>query len=156
MGGVAVAVIHNEIRIKASRQKVWEILSDIEALDLYDPIVKKSKALTTQKLGLGAERYCDTSNGGWFKEKISVWNPYSDLEFSLYACNQPMKWLTHTYHLEEEGDITYVTQVMKYKMKFGIIGVVMDLLAGRRMADKGIKLFFNGLKEYAETGKKKN
>ena len=107
-----MAVINNEIRIKAPKKKVWDILSNLEELDRYDPVVVKSKTTTEQKSGVGAERHCDTSSGGWFKEKVSVWNPESDLEFSLYACNQPMKWLTHTYHLEEQGGTTVVTQIM--------------------------------------------
>ena len=146
-----MAIIYNDIKIKASKKKVWEILANLEALDKYDPIVTKSVAVTENKSGVGAERKCDTTSG-WFREKVTVWNPESDLEFSIIACNQPMKNLTHTYRLDEKNGVTHVAQVMKYTMKFGIIGKMMDVLMGKRMADKQIKLFFHGLKKYAETG----
>jgi hypothetical protein len=61
-----------------------------------------------------------------------------------------MKSLTHSYTLKKIGNKTEVSQVMKYTMKFGIIGKLMDALIGKRQSDKQIKLFFNGLKEYVE------
>jgi hypothetical protein len=61
-----------------------------------------------------------------------------------------MKSLTHSYTLEKKGDQTEVSQVMKYTMKFGIIGKLMDTLMGKRESDKQIKKFFKGLKDYVE------
>jgi len=52
--------------------------------------------------------------------------------------------------LEKNGNQTEVIQVMKYTMKFGIIGKLMDALMGKRESDKQIKKFFKGLKEYVE------
>ena len=40
-------------------------------------------------------------------------------------------------------------------MKFGFVGKIMDVMVGKKMADKQVKLFFSGLKKYAETGQGK-
>lgn len=150
-----MTVLNNEVLINAPRSKVWGILSNPEALERYDPVVLESKGLSDAGGGVGAERDCSTANGGWFKERVSIWEPEQELEFALYACNQPMKNLTHSYRLEDLGGRTKVSQVMRYSMKYGILGLLMDAIMVRRVADKQIKLFMAGLKRYAETDKSK-
>lgn len=145
-----MATIHNKITIQATPEKVWGILSDPVKLELYDPVVKSSRLISSLRSGLGSERHCDTQSG-WFEDKITECEPYEKLTFTLTACNQPMKSLTHSYTFKKIGNHTEVSQVMKYTMKYGILGKFMDALMGRRVSDQQIKKFFIGLKKYAET-----
>jgi len=46
-----------------------------------------------------------------------------------------MKWRTA---LEKDGDATRMSQDLSYKVKFGPLGALMDLLVMRRMLNKGI------------------
>jgi len=144
-----MATIYNKITINASPEEIWNVLADPARLDQYDPITKKSELISKIADGLGAERKCETATG-WFKDKITEFTPHERLTFTLTGCNQPMKSLKHSYTLKKIGNKTEVSQAMKYTMKFGIIGKLMDALIGKRQSDKQIKLFFNGLKEYVE------
>jgi ligand-binding SRPBCC domain-containing protein len=150
-----MTTLHNKIRIHASPEEVWEVLADAARLDQYDPIVKKSKLISNLTTGLGTERHCNTVSG-WFNDKITEWKPYEKLTFTLTGCNQPMKSLIHSYTIKKIDNQTEVSQIMKYTMKFGIIGRLMDALIGKRQSDKQIRLFFNGLKEYVEKQKQQN
>ena len=147
-----MTTLHNKITIDASPEEVWNVLADPGRLDQYDPVTKKSELISKIANGLGAERKCNTATG-WFKDKITEFQPYERLTFTLTGCNQPMKSLTHSYTLRKIGSQTEVSQVMIYTMKFGIIGRLLDALVGRRESDKQIKLFFKGLKEYVEENK---
>jgi ligand-binding SRPBCC domain-containing protein len=147
-----MATIYNKITINASPEEIWNVLADPARLDQYDPVTKKSELISKIANGLGAERKCETATG-WFKDKITQFQPYERLAFTLTGCNQPMKSLNHFYTLKKIGNQTEVSQVMKYTMKFGIIGILMDALIGKRQSDKQIKLFFKGLKEYVERNK---
>jgi len=147
-----MATIYNKILINASPEEVWKILADPARLDQYDPVTKKSELISRIIAGLGTERKCETANG-WFKDKITEWQPFEKLTFTLTGCNQPMKSLTHSYTLKKTGNQTEVSQVMEYTMKFGIIGKLLDALVGKRTSDKQIKKFFHGLKEYVEKNK---
>ena len=147
-----MATIYNKITINASPEEIWNVLADPARLDQYDPVTKKSELISKIVNGLEAERKCETSTG-WFKDKITEFQPFEKLTFTLTGCSQPMKSLTHSYTLKKIGDQTEVSQVMKYTMKFGLIGKLMDSLIGKRQSDKQIKLFFNGLKEYVEKNK---
>ena len=51
-----MAKLHNGILIDASIDKIWEALTIVDRLDIYDPTVKKSTATTNFKSGVGAKR----------------------------------------------------------------------------------------------------
>ena len=147
-----MATIHNEITVNASIDKVWAMLTDLELLDQYDPTVKKSTLLSTEKTGIGARRKVLMLDGkNWFDEKVTVFKPNEALTYQLTDCSFPIKGLQHSYSFETIGNQTKVKQVMEYTVKFGLLGKLLDVLMIRKRSDTGIKKFFAGLKAYAET-----
>ncbi len=144
--------IYNEITINAPVEKIWEILANIELLDKYDPTVKQSTALSTNKSGMHAKRkVLMLDNKNWFEEKVTEFNPNVALTYQLTDCSFPIKGLKHSYTFEKIEQKTKVKQVMEYTVKFGIFGKLLDSLMIRKQSDTGIKKFFAGLKSYAET-----
>jgi ribosome-associated toxin RatA of RatAB toxin-antitoxin module len=141
----------NEITINSSTEKIWNVLSDLERLDKYDPTVKKSSLITSESSELGAKRKVDMKDGkNWFEEKVTVWKLNEALTYQLTACSFPIHRLKHSYSFEKSGNQTKVRQVMEYDVKFGFIGKVLDKLMIRKQTDNGIKKFFAGLKNYVE------
>ena len=147
-----MAIIRNEITVNASTDKLWNILTDLELLDRYDPTVKKSTLVSAEKTGMGAKRKVIMRDGKhWFEEQITVFKPNDALTYQLTDCSFPIKSLKHSYRFEEIGHQTKVKQVMEYTVKFGFLGMLLDGLMIRKQSDSGIKKFFAGLKSYAET-----
>ena len=60
-----------------------------------------------------------------------------------------MKWRTR---LESDGKATRINQDLDYNIKFGPLGVLMDVLVMRRMLNNGIDEAFESLKLYVEKG----
>jgi ribosome-associated toxin RatA of RatAB toxin-antitoxin module len=146
-----MATLCNEIIIDALIEKVWEALSKIEELEKYDPTVKRSRALTPAGSGIGAIRKVDMKDGkNWFEEKVTIWKQNDALTYELTACSFPIQQLKHGYRFEQIGYQTKVSQVMEYKVKYGLIGKILDALMIRKQSDAGIKKFFAGLKSYIE------
>lgn len=144
--------IINEITVNAPIEKIWSILINLELLDKYDPTVKKSTIISNEKTGLGAKRKVNMLDGkNWFDEKIAVFEPNKALTYQLTDCSFPIKGLKHSYSFEQKGSQTKVQQVMEYTVKFGLLGKLLDSLMIRKQSDAGIKKFFTGLKQYAET-----
>jgi len=147
-----MSTLYNEITIDAPIEKIWSSLSNIEELERYDPTVKRSAALTEIKCGLGAARKVDMADGkNWFEEKVTIWEPNKALTYELTACSFPVHNLKHSYSFEQLGHQTKVTQIMKYQIKFGLFGKILDILIIKKQSDAGIKKFMAGLKSYAET-----
>jgi len=146
-----MATIHNEIVVNASIEKVWSMLTDLELLEKYDPTVKNSTLVSKEKTGLGAKRKVLMLDGkNWFDEKVTVFKPNEALTFQLTDCSFPIEGLTHSYSFEIIGNQTTVKQVMKYKVKYGLLGKLLDAMMIRKQSDKGVKKFFSGLKSYVE------
>lgn len=143
--------IQNEIIVNSSVEKIWSILTDLELLEKYDPTVKKSTLISTEKTGLEAKRKVLMLDGkNWFDEKITAFKPNEALTYQLTDCSFPIKGLKHSYSFEKIGNRTKVKQTMEYTVKFGLLGKLLDSLMIRRQSDQGIKKFFAGLKQYAE------
>src|SRR5712692_4607221 len=141
-----MAILENMIEIDAPPDRVWAALAALEALDRYDPGVKKSSVLEGPREGVGATRHCDLQPKGWFRERVTEWVPGQALAFELFACNLPVKRLTYRYSLVANGSGTVVRQRMEYRLKGGPLGMLLDSLVVRRKWDAGIKGFFAGLK----------
>lgn len=145
-----MTVLTNTIHIAASPARVWAALARLDALHEYDPGISKSVLRTDQCSGLGADRECLIKTGGWFRERVTLWDPEHELEFTLYDCTLPVRRLRHHYKLTSEGGGTRVQQTQEYELKYGAVGTVLDVVLVRRKWDAGIKTFFAGLKRYVE------
>jgi hypothetical protein len=145
-----VTVLRNTVHIEAPPELVWATLARLDALHEYDPGISSSRILSENTSGLGADRQCDIKAGGWFRERVTVWEPHREVEFTLYACTLPVRKLTHRYRRTREHHGTRVDQIQEYSLKYGPLGAVLDRLFVRRKWDSGVKSFFAGLKRYAE------
>jgi ligand-binding SRPBCC domain-containing protein len=146
-----MTTLHNRIEIRAPRNEVWRLLTTLDALASYDPGVNASQLLGTQKEGLGAARRCEVP-GGFFEERVDLYEPAERLAFELTRCSFPITGLRHEYRILEDGDTTVVEQTMRYSLKYGVLGRMADALFLRRTWDKGIKGFMAGLKAEVEKG----
>ena len=145
-----MTVLKNTIHIDAPPERVWAALSRLNALHEYDPGISKSEILSEKYEGVGAERQCNIRAGGWFRERITLWEPGRELEFTLYDCTLPVRNLRHHYVLSSERGGTLVEQTQEYGLKYGVFGALLDTLFVRRKWDAGVRSFFAGLKRYVE------
>jgi uncharacterized protein YndB with AHSA1/START domain len=147
-----VTVLEASIEIGAPPARVWELLGTLDALERYDPGIARSKITSTERTGVGATRQCDLKPGGWFRERVTSWEPQRSLGFELFECTLPVKRLQHDYVLTPIRGGTRVEQRMEYRLKFGPLGAVMDAVLVRRRWRAGIDSFMRGLKQLAERG----
>src|SRR5438552_3025806 len=102
-----MATIYNEITINAPIEKIWNILTDLELLEKYDPAVKKSSFISPAKTNIGAMRKVEMIDGkNWFEEKITEFKPNEALTYQLTACSFPVLKLAHSYHFQKIGNHT--------------------------------------------------
>jgi carbon monoxide dehydrogenase subunit G len=145
-----MGTLHHDIEINAPIEAVWKAVADLVAVQEYNPLVASARYLTDKHEGVGAARRCELKPKGWVEERIWDWNPPHVIGLEVAASEWPivfMKWRTE---LRKDGPATRITQAMDYKVKFGPLGALMDVLIMRRMLDKGINGAFEGLKRHVE------
>ena len=150
--GLDVTTLRNSVHIDAPPEAVWAVLARLEALQQYDPAVARSAVESESAEGLGASRLCELAQGGWFRERVTVWEPHRELAFELHACTLPVRRLRHHYTLSAEGGGTRVEQRQEYELEYGPLGRLLDAVWVRRKWDAGVKTFFSGLKRHVEGG----
>ncbi len=143
--------LENSIIIDAPLGVIWNFLSEMDKLALYDPAVASSKVLSDTKTGVGSTRRVEMKDyKNWFEEKCTLYQPEEALEFQLTACSFPVDSLKHVYTFNKINHNKYqVTQHQTYQMKYGILGWIMGALIKTRW-NKGIKSFLKGLKDISE------
>ena len=108
-------------------------------LQNYDPTVQKSTVTSAIAGGIGATRKVDMKDGKhWFHEKLAECGPNETLTYQLTDCNFPIDKLQHSYQFERLGNHTKVSQVMEYKVKWGLLGRIIDYRMLRKQTDAGI------------------
>jgi carbon monoxide dehydrogenase subunit G len=70
----------------------------------------------------------------------------------LYASDWPLRYMRWRTALEPDGAGTQVTQRMDYRLKFGVLGAILDRLVMRRKLDGIIQETFRQLQRYVESG----
>ena len=146
-----MTTLKNEIIINAPIEKIWEELSVLDRLALYDPGAKDANVLTQSKQGEGAKRRVEMTDGkNWFEETCTVYEENTDLKYELNACSFPVHNLFHRYKFEKLGENKYkVVQTQSYKMKYGFLGNIMGITLKPKW-NKGVRDYLQGLKSISE------
>ena len=139
-----------EIKIDAPVDRVWDTLADIGSIDEWNPGVKRSHVTTDRREGLGAGRHCELPGKKHLDETVVDWEPHQRLTMRIVGTNLPLKTADIRFALRPAGGGTIVTVSPTYKLKFGPLGTVLDLLFVRRTYVKGIQALLVGLKKHAE------
>ena len=142
--------VTGEIRIDASREKVWDVISDLGSVSVWNPFLSNSYYTSEAKEGLEAARHCDFPDGGYIKERILEWKPGEAYTTEFYEGTVPFASYHGGYSLVDDGDGTIVTGVIEYDLKSDVPVDPQEL--ERQNREELLPLLLASLKQYAETG----
>jgi uncharacterized protein YndB with AHSA1/START domain len=147
-----MTTITKTIQINAPKQKVWQILSNLETVQNYSPAVANSFYTSDNREGVGASRQCDWE-GGYIKEQITAWQLGEGYSFIVSEDGEPgspMETQVGHFALAENGPGTLVTMTFEYSLK---AGAPVDPQEIEQMwAEELLPGILAGLKHYVETG----
>lgn len=140
----------HQVKINASIEKVWDILTDLEQIGNYNPLVKSVKYISENKKGIGSSRECTFNPKGGAKEKVTAIDPLKSISMEMFESDWPLKYMGWTNKLHEENGQTIVTTITNFQMKFGALGRLMETLVMRPKFNKVLDDLFANFKEYVE------
>jgi ligand-binding SRPBCC domain-containing protein len=147
-----MSVLDHTIKINAPPDKVWEVLADLEAVQKYNPMVVSARHLSSNREGIGASRRCDLKPKGHVRERVIGWEPKKAITMELVESPWPIGFMRWRPELRPDGAGTIITQRIEYRLKFGLLGRILDALLMRRMLNKGITDTLVNLKRFIEAG----
>ncbi len=145
--------IHHDVRANCPPANVWALLSDLEAVQTYNPTVRTAAVQGSQRVGVGAARACDLEPSGRVVERVTHWEDGTAVGLEVAESDWPihfMRWITR---LEPDGDGTRIRQDLEYRVKFGPAGWLLDRLVMKRKLTATLDEVFAKLVKLSENSK---
>lgn len=146
-----MTTLKHEIKINASKDRVFSTLANLELVQKYNPGVISAKYISTQHKGVGAARECDLGKEGKIRERVTDFKEGQLISMELYEHNWPLEFMHWTTQVETAGNTTVISQTLEYKLKFGLIGTLLDKLMMKNKLDNTLNAVFKSMKTYLET-----
>jgi hypothetical protein len=145
-----MTVLHHEIHASCPPSRVWALLSDLEAVQRYNPGVLTAAIRGSQRTGIGATRECQLKPKGRVVERVTHWEEDRAVGLEVAESDWPihfMRWITR---LQPEGEGTRVEQDLEYQVKLGPLGWLLDRLVMKRKLKTTLDAVFAELVKHAE------
>ena len=144
--------VTSRTNIDAPPDKVWSVLADLGSIYKWNPGVAKSHTTSELTQGEGATRHCDLDDKNYLEERAFDWREGESFKIDVFESSMPLESNIVSFQIAPAGDATRVSVTADYKLKFGPIGALMDVLFGKRMLQRGFDDMMAGLKHHIETG----
>lgn len=139
-----------ETMINAPVETVWVVLADVGDIAAWNPGVQASRTTSAQTEGVGACRHCDLGGKNYLDEEVVTWRENEAITFRIVGTNMPFDSADIRFTLTPQNDQTHVTCSPIYKLKYGIVGNMMDRLLVERTYKSGMESLLAGLKQHIE------
>lgn len=143
--------VEAQIVIDAPVQKVWEVLADFGAVFRWAPSVTNSYSTSKNNSGPEASRHCDVAGFGGIEEYVTEWNEGRDFTY-LFTGVGPISEGYSTWSVKPQDDKTLVHTELRYGLRWGPLGALMNALLMRRKLEQGLANGLEGLKHHVRTG----
>ncbi len=145
-----MTTLEHQIIINAPKEKVFDALENLELVQEYNPSVLSARYISHDRAGVGAARECNLGKDGLIRERVTAVVDNQSISMELYEHNWPLEFMTWTTRLENVNGNTLLSQSLEYKVKFGLLGALLDRLMMKNKLDSTIASVFESMKLYIE------
>jgi uncharacterized protein YndB with AHSA1/START domain len=145
-----MTTIHHDVAAACPPERVWALLSDLEAVQRYNPTVRSAAIHGDQRSGVGAKRSCELVPKGRVVERVTHWEDGRAVGLEVAESDWPIRFMRWITRIEPAGSGTRITQVLEYEVKFGPVGRLLDLLVMKRKLTATLDGVFASLVRHAE------
>jgi hypothetical protein len=146
----AMTIIRHDLRARCAPERVWALLSDLEAVARYNPGVAAASVRGAQRTGVGAMRTCDLKPKGRVAERVTVWEEGTVLGLEVAESDWPIRFMRWVTRVEATEDGSRLTQALEYQAKFGPLGWALDRLVMERKLRSTLDAVLESLIRHAE------
>jgi len=143
-------VIVHGIDVKENRENVFKILSQIDNVDEWNPPIHEAIFISENKYGIGAARQCTLPDGSIIQERVTNILENEFIEMEMLKHNMPVDFFRWKIDIKDSELGSYVQQTTTYKVKYGLLGVLLDRVVMRESMVEVFNESYQGLKQYVE------
>lgn len=146
-----MTAIHHEVHAACAPERVWALLADLEAVQRYNPGVRRAAIEGPQRTGVGARRSCDLLPKGRVVERVTLWEDGRALGLEVAESDWPIRFMRWETRVEPQGSGARITQSLEYRLKFGPLGWLLDRVVMKRKLTATLDAVFASLVRNAES-----
>jgi hypothetical protein len=145
-----MTTIHHEVHAACAPERVWAILADLEAVQRYNPGVRRAAIEGAHRTGVGARRTCELLPRGRVVERVTHWEDGRALGLEVAESDWPIHFMRWVTRIEPDGGGARITQSLEYELKFGPFGWLLDRVMMKRKLTVSLDAVFAALVQHAE------
>jgi hypothetical protein len=145
-----MTTIHHEIQAACPSERVWALLSDLEAVERYNPGVRRAAVEGAQRTGIGARRSCELLPKGRVVERVTHWEEGRAVGLEVVESDWPIHFMRWVTRLEPSDGGTRISQSLEYAVKLGPLGWLLDRMVMKRKLTAALDGVFATLVKQAE------
>jgi len=145
-----MTAIDHEVHAACPPERVWALLADLEAVQRYNPGVRRAAVEGSQRTGVGARRSCDLVPKGRVVERVTHWEDGRALGLEVAESDWPIHFMRWVTRVEPQGSGARITQSLEYQVKFGPLGWLLDRMVMKRKLTATLDAIFASLVRHAE------
>lgn len=145
-----MTTLRHEVHVNCPPERVWALLSDLEAVARYNPNVVTARRRGSLISGVGAERECDLRPSGRVVERVTCWESGRAVGLEVVESDWPIVFMRWVTRIEPHDGGCRVFQDLDYEVKFGPLGWLLDAAVMRRKLTKTLDAVFASLARTAE------
>jgi hypothetical protein len=146
-----MTTIRHEVQAACSPECIWAFLADLEAVERYNPGVKRASIEGSQRSGVGAQRSCDLVPKGRVVERVTHWEEGHALGLEVVESDWPIHFMRWVTRIEPTDGGTRITQSLEYAVKHGPLGWLLDRLVMKRRLTSALDDVFASLVRQGES-----
>src|SRR5690242_3484184 len=109
--------VHHEVRAGCPPERVWALLSDLEAAERYNPTVRTARIKGERRSGVGAERTCELVPSGQVVERVTHWEDGRALGLEVAESDWPIHYMRWVTRVEALPNGCLIAQDLDYAVK---------------------------------------
>jgi len=133
-----MGTIRHDVSAACPPERIWALLSDLEAVQRYNPTVRTASLRGPLRGGLGAERVCDLAPRGRVVERVVHWEDGRAVGLEIVESDWPVRSMRWVTRVEPAAGGSRIRQELEYAMKFGPLGWLLDRLVLRRKLSRSL------------------
>jgi len=145
-----MTIIRHEVHAACPPERVWALLADLEAVQRYNPGVRRATIEGPQRTGIGARRSCDLLPQGRVVECVTHWEDGHSLGLEVAESSWPIHFMRWVTEVEPHRGGARITQSLQYQVKFGPLGWLLDRIVMKRKLTATLDAVFASLVRHAE------
>jgi hypothetical protein len=145
-----MTILRHDVPAKCPPERVWAMLSDLLAVQHYNPGVRSAALVGDKSHGVGAVRSCALAPSGRVVERVTHWEDGHALGLEVVESDWPILTMSWVTRVVPDAGGCRITQELEYEPKFGPVGWLLDRLVMERKLRSTLDGVLASLARHAE------